>query len=139
LPNFLNVGHGDCTFIGLPNGRLMMIDVNNSKSLPEADKQALAAAKGMTIREFAGAWLRLGKSSWQQYYESLLVDPYDYYKDNFSSTPIFRYLQTHPDMDHMSGLCRFFWQAAVPLLNFWDTPHDKQFAEPDFEHSRYDY
>jgi len=29
--HFLNVGHGDCTFIELPSGRLMMIDINNSK------------------------------------------------------------------------------------------------------------
>jgi hypothetical protein len=40
--HFLNVGHGDCTFIDLPSGRLMMIDINNSKSLPEGDVIALA-------------------------------------------------------------------------------------------------
>ncbi|HKP99795.1 MAG TPA: hypothetical protein VJ735_05640 [Actinomycetes bacterium] len=27
--HFLNVGHGDCTFVDLPSGRLMMIDINN--------------------------------------------------------------------------------------------------------------
>jgi hypothetical protein len=139
VAHFLNVGHGDCTFIELPSGRLMMIDINNSKSLPDTDKLALAAVKGMSVREFAGAGLRMGSRSWQQYYESLLVDPYDYYQANFRSRSIFRYLQTHPDMDHMSGLYRFFWQAAVPLENFWDVPHSKQLAEADFEHARYDH
>ena len=54
VAHFLNVGHGDCTFIELPSGRLMMIDINNSKSLPETDKEALAARKGLSVREFAG-------------------------------------------------------------------------------------
>ena len=139
VAHFLNVGHGDCTFIELPSGRLMMIDINNSKSLPEIDKQALAAARGMNVREFAGAGLRMGKRSWQEYYESLLVDPYDYYQAHFRGQSIFRYLQTHPDMDHMTGLYRFFWMGTVPLQNFWDVDHSKQQSEADFDHSPYDY
>ena len=59
VAHFLNVGHGDCTFIELPSGRLMMIDINNSKSLPETDKEALAARKGISTFEFAGVGLRL--------------------------------------------------------------------------------
>jgi competence protein ComEC len=42
-------------------------------------------------------------------------------------------------MDHMSGLHRFFWQEKVPLENFWDTSHNKQQKETDFEHSPYAY
>lgn len=137
--HFLNVGHGDCTFVELPTGRLMMIDINNSKSLPETDKLALATAKGISVREFAGAGLRMGKRSWQEYYESLLVDPYEYYQAKFAGTSIFRYLQSHPDMDHMGGLFRFFVQGAVPLLNFWDVGHGKTFKKEDFDSSPHDY
>jgi hypothetical protein len=127
VAHFLNVGHGDCTFIELPSGRLMMIDISNSKSLPETDKEALAARKGISVREFAGAaGLRLGRRSWQEYYESLLVDPYDYYQDHFRGKPVFRYLQSHPDMDHMSGLHRFFWLEKVPLLNFLGRPAQQE-------------
>jgi competence protein ComEC len=139
VAHFLNVGHGDCTFIELPSGRLMMIDINNSKSLPETDMEALAASKVISTLEFAGAGLRLGRRSWQQHYESLLVDPYVYYQDHFSGEPVFRYLQTHPDMDHMSGLHRFFWVEKVPLINFWDVPHGKERDEDSFGHGRYDY
>jgi competence protein ComEC len=135
--HFLNVGHGDCTFIELPSGRLMMIDINNSKSLPEADKVALAAASKVSIFEFSRAGVL--KASWEDYYRSLLVDPYDYYEANFAGTPIFRYLQTHPDMDHMNGLFRFFMQGEVPLLNFWDVGHAKTFKKEDFDSSPYDY
>lgn len=139
VAHFLNVGHGDCTFIQLPSGRLMMIDINNSKSLPETDKEALAARNRVSALEFAGAGLRLGKGSWQQYYESLLVDPYDYYQDHFRGEQVFRYLQTHPDMDHMSGLHRFFWLKKVPLGNFWDVPHGKKLDEDSFSHGPYNY
>ena len=51
--HFLNVGHGDCTFIELPSGRLMMIDINNTKSLPWDDKVALAAANRVDVLEFS--------------------------------------------------------------------------------------
>ncbi len=139
VAHFLNVGHGDCTLVELPSGRLMMIDINSSKSLPDTDKQALAFARGISVREFSGTGLRMGSRSWQQYYESLLVDPYDYYHANFGGTPIFRYLQTHPDMDHMTGLHRFFWLERVPLENFWDVPHSKQLKQESFDYGRYNY
>jgi competence protein ComEC len=136
--HFLNVGHGDCTFIELPTGRLMMVDINNSKSLPTDDKIALAEARQMDVLEFSRSGVLKAGWSWEDYYKSLLVDPYDYYQANFAGTPIFRYLQTHPDMDHMGGLFRFFFQEKVPLLNFWDVGHAKSLGEKDFESSRHD-
>lgn len=141
--HFLNVGHGDCTFIELPSGRLMMIDINNSTSIPEDDKAALALDKGLTLDQFKSASLALTaagvRMSWEDYYQSLLVDPFDYYVANFKGQAIFRYVQTHPDLDHMSGLHRFFWQEKVDLINFWDTDHDKELEESDFLNSRYSY
>jgi beta-lactamase superfamily II metal-dependent hydrolase len=137
--HFLNVGHGDCTIIELPSGRLMMIDINNSKSLPDDDVVALAAAKGVSPWVFKAAGRAEGGQSWEEYYRSLLVDPFDYYQARFAGRSIFRYLQSHPDMDHMSGLHRFFWQERVPLENFWDVAHGKTFEKKDFESSPYSY
>jgi hypothetical protein len=135
----LNVGHGDCTFIELPSGRLMMVDINNSTSLPDDDVVALAASKGVSPFEFKRYGSLATDRSWEEYYESLLVDPYEYYQEHFAGRSIFRYVQTHPDMDHMGGLRRFFWQARVPLENFWDVDHDKSMEETDFEFSPYSY
>lgn len=137
--HFLNVGHGDCTFIELPSGRLMMIDINNSKSLNREQMAGLAHFHGMSLHEFQrpGSY-ELGRS-WEDYYESLLVDPVEYYKENFANRQIFRYVQTHPDMDHMSGLDRFFFQERIPLLNFWDVSHTKDVDETEFENGEYDY
>jgi competence protein ComEC len=137
--HFLNVGHGDCTFVELPSGRLMMVDINNSKSLPEDDVKALADHEGISTFDFRYLRLRKDQRSWEEYYKSLLVDPFDYYKEHFDGREIFRYVQTHPDMDHMSGLHRFFWQEKVPLLNFWDVEHKKELEEAYFKNSPYAY
>lgn len=50
--HFLNVGHGDCTLIEHESERLTMIDINNSKSLPDLDEEALAEAKGLSVYQF---------------------------------------------------------------------------------------
>lgn len=133
--HFLNVGHGDCTFIDLPSGRLMMIDINNSKSLPEDDVKALAERHGVSTYDFRYSRLLKGQRSWEDYYKSLLVDPFDYYKEHFDGRTIFRYVQSHPDLDHMNGLYRFFWQEEVPLENFWDIDHEKKLEENDFTYA----
>lgn len=139
--HFLNVGHGDCTFVDHPSGRLTMIDISNSKSLPDSDRVALAAFKGLSVDEFNGRGIAIakGQQSWDSYYRSLMVDPLDYYQRHFASRAIFRYVQTHPDMDHMSGLCNFFLQNNVPVLNVWDTNHHKDFTRAGFDEGRYDW
>src|SRR6266496_3429473 len=137
--HFLNVGHGDCTFVELPSARLMMIDINNSTSLPESDVLALAEHEGVSLARFMAKGAYFQARSWEDYYESLLVDPHDYYVDHFSGRSVFRYIQTHPDMDHMGGLHRFFWQEEVTLENFWDVEHNKTKDEDDFANSPYAY
>ncbi|MDX3712275.1 hypothetical protein PV733_25665 [Streptomyces europaeiscabiei] len=139
--HFLNVGHGDCTIVELPSGRIMMIDINNSKKLPEEDEKALALAKGVSLYDFRhqARFIKGRFRSWEEYYKSLLVDPADYFKENFPGKSLFRYIQTHPDMDHMSGLHRIFWDEKVDLVNFWDVNHDKTFKESDFDYGPFDY
>src|ERR1017187_8797207 len=137
--HYLNVGHGDCTFVEFPSGHLMMIDINNSKSLPGDDIVALSEYLSMTTTRFLSKGQILEKYSWEEYYRSLLVDPYDYYREHFNGRSIFRYVQTHPDMDHLSGLHHFFWQEEVCLENFWDVAHSKQMDEADFNGSRFSH
>ncbi|GGM99382.1 hypothetical protein GCM10009721_28040 [Terrabacter tumescens] len=135
--HFLNVGHGDCTIIEHPSGRLTMIDINNSKALPEDDEVALAEAKGLSLSQFrTGSYT---SRSWEEYYKSLLDDPREYWRANFDNRSLFRYIQTHPDMDHMSGLASLFWGEQVALYNFWDTQHAKTFTESSFDKNHYDW
>lgn len=59
--HFLSVGHGDCTIIQFPSGRVMMIDINNSKTLPDddvvaraesaADHRRARGTRGIVLRE----------------------------------------------------------------------------------------
>lgn len=138
--HFLNVGHGDCTLIEHASGRLTMIDVNNSKSLPEESLASLAAHHGLSVEQFRyGRVSEKYSFSWADYYESLLVDPADFLAEKYPGQLVFRYVQTHPDMDHLSGLHRIFIQEGIQLLNFWDTDHSKTFVESDFAGTRYSW
>ncbi|MGA5305931.1 ComEC/Rec2 family competence protein [Nucisporomicrobium flavum] len=137
--HFLNVGHGDCTIIKFPSGRIMMIDINNSNTLPEDDVVALAESKGMSTWAFRNQVTLEAKRSWEDYYKSLLVDPAEYFNVHFPGESVFRYVQTHPDLDHMSGLHRFFWQDRIRLVNFWDVAHAKELDEENFKNCPYDY
>jgi competence protein ComEC len=140
--HFLNVGHGDCTFVKFDSGRLMMVDVNNSTSLPRTDEEGLAAVKGLSLDSFRTERLvKAGaiRETWEDYYRSFLVDPYEFYASHFPAEAIFRYIQTHPDMDHMSGLHRFFFDEAVPIQNFWDTKNERSQDYSTFNHAKFDW
>lgn len=134
--HFLNVGHGDCTIIEHPSGNLTMIDINNSSSLPEDDEVALAEYHGISLSDFRHA---IFTKSLEAKYRDLLVDPRVYYQENFGKRPLFRYIQSHPDMDHMSGLASLFWGEKIDLLNFWDVQHSKHMSESEFTGGRFNW
>lgn len=68
--------------------------------------------------------------------ERVLTDPVEYFLNKFKEKGLFRFILTHPDMDHMSGLYEL--ANKVSVANFWDTEHNKTFREKDWEGSPYD-
>ena len=64
-----------------------------------------------------------------------LQDPVQFLLGKYPRQSLFRYIQTHPDMDHMSGLNRL--ALKVPLQHFWDTDNCKSFSDADWEGSPY--
>lgn len=56
--------------------------------------------------------------------EDILQDPIDFLDKEYPRKSIFRFILTHPDMDHMSGIDELFSKRNVG--NFWDTEHDKE-------------
>ncbi|MDE2102109.1 MAG: hypothetical protein KGL39_32990 [Patescibacteria group bacterium] len=125
--HFLNVGHGDCTIIAHPSGRLTMIDINNSQNYDQD-----------TLREMAHEELRKSYgivASASPLVEALtmdkmakrapreLTDPIQFMKDTYPGVSLWRYIQTHPDLDHMRGLRRL--DEEIGFTNFWDTANDK--------------
>jgi len=132
--HFLNVGHGDCTIIEHDSGRITMVDINNGESLDETSAQeiaeetpslyddtqfALAKALGIKLsgRLVEGALKTAG-------YDVQLTNPVEYFKHRFPGREIFRYIQSHPDLDHMRGL-NALRDEGVVIRNVWDTMHTK--------------
>jgi beta-lactamase superfamily II metal-dependent hydrolase len=61
-------------------------------------------------------------------YDKALTDPAEFYKAKWGTGEIFRYIQTHPDLDHMRGLKRLR-DEGILIRNFWDTDNGE--TKPD--------
>jgi beta-lactamase superfamily II metal-dependent hydrolase len=111
--HFLNVGNGDCTIIELPDGNLMMVDICNG---------------GGTNSELTDPISYLYDLQSKRILSLLFVNPIAYLHALLSKPKLFRYVQTHPDMDHMDGLSLL--ERKCTIINFWDTDNTK--PRPDF-------
>jgi len=98
--HFINVGKGNCSILDLPSGRLSVIDIDDSRALSKEDRKKLEEAKTAS-----------------------LTNPIDYIMKEYPKTSIFRFILTHPDMDHMSGIKDLFGKKQIS--NFWDPPNNK--------------
>jgi competence protein ComEC len=91
--HFLNVGHGDCTIIQFPSGRIAMIDINDSCVLDEDTEEELGRKfdnLGPSIYRVLGLDMPDSlKSKLQDYLKSKVEDPVNYFIFNFG-TNIFR-------------------------------------------------
>src|SRR5216684_3703109 len=145
--HFLNVGHGDCTIIQHPDGWLSVIDINNGSELDLESSEELAKSFNLPIyallarvrkdpQHYANVLgyvkaqdvtRRLERQALDELvrkgYEILLTNPVDFLHKQYPSQDIHRYIQTHPDLDHMRGLTAL--TQARTTLNFWDTTHSK--------------
>lgn len=121
--HFLNVNEGDCSIIEHFSGRKTVIDVCNAKPI-EPVEEAFIATMAKSERGISG--------NFQQ--KKFPVNPISYMNDRGISS-IFRYVQTHPDMDHMDGIEALF-QKFCPT-NFWDTDNTKEMQASSWEGSPY--
>ena len=137
--HFLNVGHGDCTIIEHASGNTTVIDINNGEELD--DKSAAEIAETLNLRP-EDVYNQVGRTGETPYeilkasgYQRKLENPVDYIKNSLSVSNIFRYIQTHPDLDHMRGI-HCLSKEGISIWNFWDTDHNKELEEflfPDDE------
>jgi beta-lactamase superfamily II metal-dependent hydrolase len=114
--HFLNVKEGDCHIVKHASGRVSIIDCNNTKIESEDEKRA-----GF-IKELARLKI---KGNFNQ--KTYPVNPIEYMK-KFGYSSVFRFILTHPEMDHMGGIKDFF--AEFSPTNFWDTENTE---EKDFD------
>lgn len=112
IVHFLNVNEGDCHIIQHPNGHTTVIDVCNASS---SEEKTIAEATTFVAKS-------LGVSgNFNQ--KAHPTNPVSYLQSKGVSS-IFRYIQTHPDMDHMDGIEDVFDEFSP--TNFWDTDNIKK-------------
>lgn len=114
--HFLNVKEGDCIWIEHPSKHNTIIDISNGNEVDEEK----------TVFESSS---QSGNHNQKNY----PVNPIEYLEDR-NVKDIFRFILTHPDMDHMDGIEELFSKFSV--CNFWDTENTKEMEE-DADWGRY--
>ena len=142
--HFLNVGRGDCTIIEFPSGRVGIVDIDNLRILDPTTKAEMLQEYHESVPYLSGRILGKSESELNEAFlrkaAAQLTDPLEYY-NNFigADKDVFRFLVTHPDMDHMTGLYRLHKQDHKSISNFWHTgEHDFNLADAEWEGSPYD-
>jgi competence protein ComEC len=146
--HFLDVGHGDCSIVDIPD-RLTVIDINNCRTLSKESETELRnrysqpMLRPLWARPYSAAASVLGSGLGRmgpdpnalallaqageaerklKEAKDKLTNPIHYLKARFPGRSIFRYIQTHPDMDHMAGIHRLL-EEGIGIENLWDTHH----------------
>lgn len=128
--HFLNVGHGDCTVLEHPSGRISIVDVHNGTELDKDSEDEVLAELGWSglTRAIAEvlAPTPLTKNALLERagYKILRTNPVQYISQKVTNGSIFRFILTHPEMDHMRGLAAL--QTTFGIENFWDTENTKK-------------
>jgi competence protein ComEC len=118
--HFLNVGKGDCTIIQHNSGRTSLIDIckGNYEPPPRMGSELLAELLGLNNATAGRGNFGMSKKP---------TNPIAYLK-SLGIGRIFRFILTHPDMDHMDGLNAMMNELHVEC--FWETGVRKQ--KPNF-------
>jgi len=127
--HFLNVGHGDCTIVEHPSGRITIIDIHNGEEIDDDSENEILSEFGWSKISLEVAKL-LGTSKQQLLekagYNIPRTNPIDFLKSEYPQKTVYRYIQTHPDIDHMSGLKAL--SSSIGIYNFWDTDNTKSMS-----------
>ena len=121
--HFLNVGHGDCTLIEFPSGHLTVVDINRSTemdkdSFGELLSESFDSQTALTNKGLYDRGVKTYREILQEAkYNIQLTDPIPYIKKIAGSNNIFRFISTHPHMDHLSGLSAL--RDQIGFINFW--------------------
>jgi len=120
--HFVNVGHGDCTVVEFQDaGRVAVIDINRSSDYDETTLNEMAQYAWSHASKASQYLFKAGVMSADELFTEAGVrlkpnDPIAYLR-NFSSGKPFRFISTHPHMDHLSGLTAL--RDEFGFSNFW--------------------
>ena len=117
--HFLNVNQGDCIVLEHNSGRVTVFDV----SAGNLERKRVAAMEAIAGRDITPA-----KGNYRMCQHP--TNPIDYLK-NIGVAEIWRFILSHPDMDHLDGFNALLNEFAV--LNFWDSGARRK--KPDFSNN----
>ncbi|MBB1139035.1 MULTISPECIES: ComEC/Rec2 family competence protein [Myroides] len=122
--HFLNVLEGDCNIIEHDSGRKTVIDVSNAYN--DYDTEAEVAVKNSQRRKdmYERTQVPSNKKDYQQ--KKTPDNPIHYLK-KLNINQIFRFIVTHPDMDHLDGIEDLFNEFSI--ANIWDTDNKKEISD----------
>jgi|SRR5579884_962950 beta-lactamase superfamily II metal-dependent hydrolase len=110
--HYLNVRKGDCSLIEHASGHATVIDVCNAQK-EDAVLEKVMASLASEERGVSGNFNQ----------KKYPVNPISYLKKH-GITSVFRFIATHPDMDHLDGIEVFF--DTYSPANFWDTDNQEE-------------
>lgn len=117
--HFLNVGQGDCCIIQfLDSSRVAIVDINRSTEMDkETSKEILKSLSQTSYYLYELMEYSINKELLvEKGYDIALQDPLEYLKEN-NINDIFRFISSHPHMDHLSGL--FELKKQFGFTNIW--------------------
>lgn len=120
--HFLNVLEGDCNLIQHDSGRLTMIDVSNAyNDIDTEEEKKVKASKEREERRLR-TQVPTGKVDYKQ--KQTPDNPILYLRERIKPSEIFRFIITHPDMDHLDGIKDLYDEYFI--RNTWDTDNKKE-------------
>ncbi|AEI52158.1 ComEC/Rec2 family competence protein [Runella slithyformis] len=119
--HFLNVLEGDCNIIQHDSGRVTVMDVSNAYDSYDTPEEKAVKASQQRKEMLNRTNVPSGKTDYRQ--KQIPDNPIEYLKNNLNVSNIFRFIVTHPDMDHLDGIKDLY--SAFSIQNMWDTDNDK--------------
>jgi competence protein ComEC len=119
--HFLNVLEGDCNIIQHDSGRITVIDISNASNAIETPEEARARNSIERKEMISRTQVPNGKIDYKQ--KHIPDNPIQYLK-KLGVTSIFRFVITHPDMDHLDGIKDLYEDFTI--VNTWDTDNNKK-------------
>jgi beta-lactamase superfamily II metal-dependent hydrolase len=124
--HFLNVLEGDCSIIQHDSGHVSVIDVCNADDGIETAEEKLVKDSAERKAMFSSKVPATRKN----YNQKKTPDnPIEYLK-SLNENSVFRFIVTHPDMDHLDGIKDLF--ETFKPVNTWDTNNNKEIDLANF-------
>lgn len=119
--HFLNVLEGDCNIIQHDSGRVTVMDVSNAYNDNDTDAEKAVKASKERAEMINRTHVPSNKTNYNQ--KRNPDNPIDYLKNNLNISSVFRFIISHPDMDHLDGIKDLYEEFEI--TNTWDTDNDK--------------